>query len=105
MCKILKNDTDVDSKNWIIALRHDESHLNKYICNLKQKWLESKYKVLSPEYLYPEWWNIPFDCKILIRDKSKYIDVANVKNFSFFKKLLNAVKNIMNKLYKFFIKW
>ena len=66
MCKTLKNDTDIDSKNWIVAHRHDESHLNRYIYDLKQKWLVKKYKVLSPEYLYPEWWDIPFDCKILM---------------------------------------
>lgn len=72
MCEILSQNIQQDKKNWIIALWHDESHLNHYILN-------HNYKLLDPSYLYPEWWNIPFDCKILIRDKSKYIDVNNIK--------------------------
>ena len=28
--------------------------------------------MLSPEYLYPEGWSLPFEPKILLRDKHKY---------------------------------
>jgi hypothetical protein len=54
-----------DINNGIIAIWHDESHLNKYLVD-KQK------KVLSPAYGYPEGWNLPFKPKILILDKDKY---------------------------------
>lgn len=91
MCKILSKNINEDKIHWIVALWHDESHLNKYI-------LENKYKLLNPSYLYPEWWNIPFDCKILIRDKSKWIDVNNIKWYE--KSFKNTLFWILNK-----IKW
>ncbi|MCU7551293.1 hypothetical protein OCK74_19380 [Chitinophagaceae bacterium LB-8] len=56
----IKADLDRD----IIAIWHDESHLNKYL-------LDRKCKVLDPSYGYPEGWNIPFEPKIIICDKSK----------------------------------
>jgi len=86
MCKNLSQNIDTDKSNWIIAKWHDESHLNKYILN-------HKYKLLDPSYLYPEWWNIPFECKILIRDKSKWIDVDNIKWYKFW-----FLKNIIRKI-------
>ena len=52
------------SKN-IIALWHDESHINRYMKDLD----ESKYRILSPAYLYPEGWNLPFEEKITVLDK------------------------------------
>ncbi len=61
----LKYNIDQDDENKFIALWHDESHINKYILN-------NKYKLLSPAYAYPEGWKLPFECKILIRDKEKY---------------------------------
>lgn len=72
MCKILSKNIDIDKANWIIALWHDESQLNKYILNVN-------YKILDSSYLYPEWRNIPFKCNILIRDKSKWIDINWIK--------------------------
>lgn len=90
MCKILSQNVDKDKKNWIIAIWHDESHLNKYI-------LSHNYRLLDSSYLYPEWRKIPFECKILIRDKSKRIDVSNIKwqKFVFIIKLLSKIKRIV----------
>lgn len=62
---VLMNNTDQDIRNGIIALWHDESHLNRYI-------LDHPYKLLSPAYLYPEGWKLPFPKKILVRDKSLF---------------------------------
>ena len=63
MIRTLANNTNIDWGKNIVALWHDESHLNKYI-------LSHSYKLLSPEYVYPQgWYRFPFECKILLRDK------------------------------------
>jgi len=64
MIRALARNIDTDYKKSIIALWHDESHINHYI-------LDKKVKILSPAYLYPEGWELPFEQKILILDKSK----------------------------------
>ena len=38
------------------------------------------YRLLPPAYWYPEGWQMPFEQKITVRDKSRYFDVAAVKN-------------------------
>lgn len=74
----LINDIDkkveIDDSNGVIALWHDESHLNKYM--LKQK----RYKILSPSYAYPEDWKIPFEPKLLLLEKRKIFDLENRTN-------------------------
>lgn len=62
----LKQAIDIDEGNGVTAVWHDESHINKYI------YIYNKYKLLSPEYAYPEGWNLPFHKKILILDKNKF---------------------------------
>jgi len=61
----LRKNIGEDDANGVIALWHDESHINKYI-------LDHPYKLQSPSYCYPEDWNIPFEKIILVRDKAKY---------------------------------
>lgn len=56
--------THADYDNDIIAMVHDESHLNKYMRDVKGEGL-------STEYAYPEGWNLSFEPKIIIRDKVK----------------------------------
>ena len=90
----LKNAIDIDEKNGIIALWHDESHLNKYI-------LTHSYKLLSPAYAYPEGWNLPFSKKIIILDKNKFgghdflrgTNTINQSFYSIFYKKLIIIKN------------
>lgn len=65
MCKQLNDNIDSDYQNNIIALWHDESHYNRFI-------LDCSYKLLSPSYVYPEEMEIPFQPKIILRDKTKY---------------------------------
>ncbi len=66
-----------DSKNNVTAKWHDESHWNKYLSK------RNDIKVLSPSYLYPEYSNIPFEPKILIRDKRNYGGFAKLRgNFN-----------------------
>lgn len=92
MCKTLSKNIDSDKKNNIIALRHDESHINNYLLN-------KTYKLLDAWYLYPESWGVPFEKKIIVRDKSKLIPVDEVKWNKFYTKYLNKIlyfiKNII----------
>lgn len=64
-----------DLDNGIIAKWHDESQLNKYLLN------RTDVKVLSPEYGYPEGWNLPYEVKIIIRDKDKMINTSDIKGY------------------------
>jgi hypothetical protein len=65
MSEELSKNIDEDINNNIIAVWHDESHLNKYI-------IDRNIKILNPSYGYPEDWELPFKPKIMIRDKTKY---------------------------------
>lgn len=64
LCETLKSWVDIDDSNNIVAIWHDESHINKYFITYPPF-------TLSPAYLYPEGWSIPFDEIIMIRDKNK----------------------------------
>lgn len=64
LCETIKSWVDIDESNDIVAIWHDESHINRYF-------LENPPFILSPAYLYPEGWSIPFKEIIMIRDKSK----------------------------------
>ena len=58
-----------------MALWHDESHLNRYIAEQDP----ASYRLLTPAYWYPEGWDLPFEQKITVRDKSRWIDMTAVK--------------------------
>lgn len=65
LCETIRSWVDKDASNQIIPIWHDESLINKYF-------LDNPPTIsLSPAYLYPEGWTIPFDKIIVIRDKSK----------------------------------
>lgn len=68
MIKTLHDRITEDLNNDIIAIWHDESHLNRYMIDQP----EDKYRILCPSYLYPEGWSIPFEEKITVRNKDKY---------------------------------
>jgi hypothetical protein len=61
----LKRNIDDDLSRNVIALWHDESHLNAYLLNKNNR-------VLSPSYGFPEGGNLPFEAKIIILDKNKF---------------------------------
>lgn len=64
MSKQLQENIDIDLSKNVIALWHDESHLNKYF-------LDNPPKTLDPSYANPEAFYIPFDKKIIQLDKNK----------------------------------
>jgi len=100
MCKILDHNINIDEKNWVIALWHDESHINRYVYDLEMNWFWDKYKVLPPSFLYPEDSNFSFPAKIIMRDKSRYFNVFKVKKTKawLFDLCLFIVKKILRKL-------
>lgn len=63
MSNILSNNIKKDYENNIIAIWHDESHLNRYFIDNKPT------LILSPSYCYGESMNIPFVKKLLALDK------------------------------------
>lgn len=77
----LKENVDEDTKNGVVAVCHDESHLNRFIIE------RDDVKVLPPCYGYPEGWNLPYEPVMLILDKSKYFDVEAVKAGNFWGRL------------------
>ena len=90
--EIMEN-TQKDLDNGIMALWHDESHLNKYI-------ITRKYKLLSPSYAYPEGLNLPFDKKIIIRDKNifgghDFLRGLKTKKIIKLKKIFNKIRSLI----------
>lgn len=65
LCETIRSWVDKDASSHIIPIWHDESLINKYFLD------NPPALSLSPSYLYPEGWSIPFKPLILIRDKNK----------------------------------
>lgn len=66
--------TDTDYKNGVVALNHDESHINRYLLN-------RKVKLLGTEYGRPEEWKTPITPKMIFRDKNKVFGKETMKKF------------------------
>ena len=77
MCKELDRRTEQDIRNGVVPLWHDESQLNRYAAEHT-----GSYRLLPPTYWYPEGWQMQFEQKIIVRNKSRYFDVAAVKHHS-----------------------
>ena len=71
LAETLSERVNRDLEKGIIALWHDESHLNRYMLDFKEA-----YRILSPAYLTPEQfnnsWNLPFECKIMVLEKRNH---------------------------------
>ena len=65
MSIIISKNIEQDLEKDIIAVWHDESHLNKYLLEYKS------LHILNYTYGSPEDWNLPLEPKILILDKGK----------------------------------
>lgn len=64
MANKLSENIEEDYCNGIIAVWHDESHLNRYYID------NPPTTLLSPAYCYPESWDLPFARKIVALDKN-----------------------------------
>ncbi len=82
----LEHRVETDKKNSIIALWHDESHLNRYGIDHADN-----IKVLDPSYGVPEGWNFPYEPKIIIRDKSNFGGHDFLRKKSKIKKFLKRI--------------
>ncbi len=98
--KILDDNIEKDLKNNIIAEWHDESHWNWYINTHA-----SGVKILSPSYLYPEGVSLPFEAKMMIREKSLIGGSSSFRNKIELRLVINDfkkfVKNLLSKLKTF----
>ena len=79
MSEILQNNIDKDLENNIIALWHDESHINRYLVDLKHQ--NEKPLILPANFTWPEDEKLqkiyPFlqenkEYKMIILDKDKF---------------------------------
>lgn len=88
----LRSNTQADLDQGIIARWHDESQLNRYM-------LTRNPRILSPAYGYPEGRKLPFEPRIIIRDKNKYGGHAFLRNErrSLLKRLIFRLKNLKAK--------
>lgn len=89
MSRILKDNVDCDLKKNIIARWHDESHLNHFLCTLKD------FKLLHPGYCYPVGFDIPFERKISAVSKQDKFDVKTFKGFDEKRTNLQKLKNFL----------
>jgi histo-blood group ABO system transferase len=66
MAETIKGWIDMDTAKNMVAVWHDESHMNKYMFK------NPPSVVLTPSYCYPESWNIPFRRRLLALDKDHH---------------------------------
>ena len=63
MIETMTKNIKIDLSKKIIAVWHDESHVNRYFID------NQPTKILSPSYCYPETWKIPYHEKLLSVNK------------------------------------
>jgi hypothetical protein len=96
MVRTCSHNIKKDLENNIIAIYHDESHLNKY-CNSKN------VHILTPAYGYPEGKKLPFDPFVIIRNKELYDAFFKLKsNKSIIGRLKKAYLYIYNAIIWYF---
>jgi len=96
LIKTCKEQTEIDLKNNVMALWHDESHLNKYL-------LDKPVKAVTSIYGKHQEWRKPKHAKVIIIEKRKFFDVntfkgKNVKRISlsrFIGKIKNKIKSFI----------
>ena len=79
-----------DLKNNIIALWHDESHINWYIHN------HSNYRLISSSYCYPWGLKADYEKKISAVSKIDKFDVNGFKGVDMYEKKASIVKRFMD---------
>lgn len=74
LCRELDARTEADLADGVIPRWHDESELNRLVAEMPER-----FRVLDPGYCMPEGVELPFETKVLVRQKANWIDVAAVK--------------------------
>lgn len=67
VCREIHAQIEADLDCNIVALWHDESHLNRYLVE------HPPTVTLSPAYCYPESWSLPFEPRLLALDKDHLV--------------------------------
>ncbi|MEK7202853.1 MAG: family 6 glucosyltransferase [Patescibacteria group bacterium] len=93
--EMLNNNINEDYKNKIIAVWHDESHWNWYLNNHPDM-----VKNISPSYCYPEGASLPFEQKMLVRDKDLLGGFSSFRNKIELRLIVNKIKRSVKKYYK-----
>lgn len=73
LIEVLAKKIETEFSKGIIARWHDESHINRYIID------NDNYRLLTPSYCYPEGGNIPFEPKLIVLDKKKWLALDKEK--------------------------
>ena len=101
MCEECSQNVHIDMNHNIIALWHDESHLNKYLINKNPLIMPVNYLYPLQKWMPPNWYKTnPYkgDIKIAIRDKTSY----KYGGHAYLRGEINVKYSILNKLkYKF----
>ena len=94
MATEINNNIFLDKSKDIIAIWHDESHLNKYFIKNSHK-----FKILNHKYCYPESYTENNDIKIIALDKQHHLIRNNTKQK---KIIINLKGGIGNNLFQIF---
>jgi len=90
--KIMSANIARDEHNGILAVWHDESHWNRYLVG------RNDIKILSPAYLYPEGWILPFEKIISVRDKKTVGGHTGLRGKIEMRMIINEIKNVIVKI-------
>lgn len=95
LMKDLIRNINIDKERGVVALWHDESHINRYILDH-----EDSYVMLSPSYCYSEGLQLPFEKKIFLRDKEKWINIDKIKNVKYIDRIMKRIFRVREKIKK-----
>ena len=105
LIKKIKKNIDIDDSKNIIAIYHDESHLNKYMLS------QRNYKILDPGFAYPEEFDVPYEKKMFLIAKKNRFNVDRVVDYTgqnlysfknkFSRTIIYIVDSIKQKIFKY----
>jgi len=92
--EVLSKNIVEDLNNNIIAKWHDESHWNWYLNNHI-----NSVKILTPSYLYHDKLKLPFEPKMILRDKKDFGGHSKLRNKLELRLLINSFKDLIKKYF------
>ena len=93
MTERLDKNIDEDFSKNIIAIWHDESHINNYVQKNREK-----FNILSPSFCYPQNFDKNIAKKIIVQDKENIISIKH-------KGLLYNIRFVIVKMLKKILKY